>query len=53
MDNQDNQNIKVKRTKEDIKLYNRLYCAYVRKNINIMQKNITQIIKTFINININ
>ena len=32
MDNQDNQNIKVKRTKEDIKLYNRLYYAYVRKN---------------------
>ena len=32
MDNQDNQNIKVKRTKKDIKLYNRLYYAYVKKN---------------------
>ena len=31
MDNQ-NQNIKIKRTKEDIRLYNRLYYADVRKN---------------------
>jgi len=31
MDNQ-NQNIKNKRTKEDIRLYNRLYYADVRKN---------------------
>ena len=32
MDNQDNKNTKVKRTKEEIRLYNRLYYAYVRKN---------------------
>ncbi len=32
MDIQDIQIIKVKRTKEDIKLYNRLYYAYVRKH---------------------
>ena len=32
MNNQDIQNIKVKRTKEDIRFYNRLYYAYVRKN---------------------
>ena len=32
MNIQDIQNIKVKRTKEDIKLYNRLYYAYVRKH---------------------
>ena len=32
MDNQDIPNIKVKRTKEDIKLYNRLYYTHVRKN---------------------
>ena len=32
MNNQDIQNIKCKRTKEDIRLYNRLYYTYVRKN---------------------
>ena len=32
MNNQDIQNIKVKRTEEDIRLYNRLYYKYVRKN---------------------
>ena len=32
MNNQDIQNIKVKRTSEQIRLYNRLYYAYVRKN---------------------
>ena len=32
MDNQDIPNIKVKRTKEDIRLYNRLYYTHVRKN---------------------
>jgi len=32
MDIQDIQNIKVKRTKEDIKIYNRLYYTYVRKH---------------------
>ena len=32
MDIEDIQNIKVKRTKEDIRKYNRLYYAYVRKD---------------------
>ena len=32
MDIQDIQNIEVKRTKEDIRKYNRLYYAYVRKD---------------------
>ena len=32
MDNQDIQNIKVKRTKEDIRLYNRLYYTYVLRH---------------------
>ena len=32
MNNQDIQNIIVKRTSEQIRLYNRLYYAYVRKN---------------------
>ena len=46
MDNQDITNIKVKRTKEDIRLYNRLYYTHVRKMmsiINIMLKNIIHI----------
>ncbi len=32
MNNQNIHNIKVKRTKEEIRLYNRLYYLYVRRN---------------------
>ena len=37
MNNRDIQNIKVKSTKEDIRLYNRLYYTHVRKNYEYYQ----------------